>query len=163
MTTKRELLTSFLTEVLRRFDQRYKVVNRLRMATFQQNSRNDRIAIMGERYTYSEVLYRPSMTPQGQRSASSKTRNKPHVFDVFIWLKLNDDDVYEQSSQSTWDDISEDDEGVIPSLESKSYLEDGNGQYIMLKPENLQNHEVVMDSNPLEMAHFMNFQITIKG
>lgn len=169
MTTKRDLLKAFLLDVVQHYDQGYTLEDRLRMATFQQTSRAERIEIMGENYAYGEVLHRPSQTPDGQRSAKSTTRNKPHTFDVFLWHKLDDGDSYEQSSQKLWDDLtyekddSEEDYGVIPSIENKSYFEDSGNQYIVLKPVNIQSHEVVMDNNPLELAHFMNFQVTIKG
>ncbi len=164
MTTKRDLLVAFLRDVLQVHDANYTVTDRLRMATFNQTSRAERIAIMGENYAYAEVLYRPQQTPQGQRSAKSTSRNRHHNFDVFIWYKLDDADDYSQSSQSVWDDIVEADNGVIQELEGKPYLEDNAGnQYVLTKPTELRAHEVVLDNNPFEMAHFMNFQQTVKG
>lgn len=163
MTTKRDLLKAFLLDVVQNYDPDYTLEDRLRMATFNQTSRAERLAIMGKNYAYGEVLHRPSQTPDGQRSAKSTTRNKPHTFDVFLWYKLDDADSYAQSSQKLWDDLTEADDGVIPKVENKSYFEDSGNQYIVLKPVNIQSHEVVMDNNPLELAHFMNFQITIKG
>lgn len=164
MTTKRDLLKAFLLGVVQNYDPNYTLEDRLRMATFNQTSRAERIAIMGENYAYGEVLHRPSQTPQGQRSAKSTTRRKPHTFDVFLWYKLDDADSYSQSSQKLWDDLTyEKENGVIPSIEKKPYFEDSGNQYTVLKPVNIQSHEVVMDNNPLELAHFMNFQVTIKG
>lgn len=164
MKIKRGLLSEFLLGVLHGFDSRFTLEERLRMATFQQTSRAERIEIMGEDYTYGEVLHRPSQTPEGQRSAKSTTRRKPHTYDVFLWLKMEDADLYDNSSQKKWDDISYGENGVIMSLENEPYFTDANSnQYTVNEPVNQQSHEVVMDNSPLELAHFLNFQITVKG
>lgn len=164
MKIKRDLLKDFVATTLQAHDPDYTVVDRLRMATFQQTSRAERIQIMGESYAYAEVLHRPQQTPEGQRSAKSTTRNKHHTYDVFVWYKYEDADSYANSSQKLWDDITYGPGGLIMSLEDKPYLEDGSGnQYTVSNPRNQQSHEVVIDSNPLELAHFMNFQIRIRG
>lgn len=164
MKIKRGLLKDFLEEVLQVHDSDYTIVDRLRMATFQQTSRAERIQVMGEKYAYGEVLYRPISTPEGQRSAGSTSRNRHHDYDVFIWYKYEDDDLYRNSSQKVWDDIMEADDGVIPKIEGKKYLEDTDGnRYTLSKPENIRAHEVVMDNNPLELAHFLNFRVTVRS
>lgn len=164
MKIKRDLLVSFLQGVLQAHDSTYTVEDRLRLSNINQTSRNDRIQIMGENYAYAEVLYRPAMTPEGQRSAKSTTRRAPHDYDIYIWYKYEDADQYANSSQAIWDDITEADDGVKLSIENKPYLTDAsNNQYTIGKPENLVNHEVFVDTNPMELAHFMNFQVTIKG
>lgn len=164
MTTKRTLLRDYLEGVLQGHVASYIVVDRLRMATFRQTSRTERIEIMGEDYAYAEVLYRPSVTPEGQRSAASTSRNRHHNYQVFVWYKLTDDDVYASSSQATWDDIIEADDGVLASLEGKKYLTDAGGnQYVLSKPQNINAPEVIMDTDPLELAHHLNFDINVRG
>lgn len=164
MKIKRSLLKDFLLGVLQGFDASYTLEERLRMDTFKQDSRNDRIALMGENYTYGEVLHRIQPTPEGQRSAKSTTRNRHHTFEVFLWYKYQDADTLAQSSQDTWDDIVEGENGVIKSLEDKPYLQDGSGnQYVLSKPENISSYEVTMDTAPLELAHYLNFQIEVRG
>lgn len=164
MKIKRRLLKEFLLGVLHAFNPDYTLETRLRKATFNQDSRNDRIALMGEDYSYGEVLHRMMPTPEGQRSAGSTSRNRHHNFEVFLWLKYEDGPSLETSSQDTWDDIIESDSGVLQSLENKPYLQDENGnQYVLSKPEDISAYEVVMDTGPLELAHYLNFQIEVRG
>ena len=158
MVKKRGLLKDFLLGVLSSFGQ-YRIEERLRMATFQQTSRAERIELMGEDYTYGEILYRPNVTSEGNRSARSTSRNRDHYYEVYLWLKFKDHDLYESSSQSQWDELVEGDEGVLKSIENTAQL-DG---FTLSKPENIQTHEVVMDNSNLELAHFLTFRIKVRG
>lgn len=164
MVTKRDLLKSFLEGVLQNLEPTYTVADRLRKNVLNQGSRNDRVSVMGENYTYAVIKDIPIPTPSGQRSSASTTRKKRHQFMITVWYRYYDDDQYANSSQKQWDDIYASDSGVIMSIENKKLLEDGGGnQYVLSNPQEISEHIEPMDNNPEDYAHFLQFQVDVRG
>lgn len=163
LTIKRDLLKAFILGVLQNFDTNYTLEDRLRMDLLKQGSRSKRIAIMGENYTYGEVLAAGIEYPQGGRSAKATSQSRDHVFEVHLWRKLEDDDVYANSSQAVWDNIVGDDGGVLEALATEPYFQDSGNTYVIGRPTGVQMSTDLLDNNPLELAHYLTFRITVKG
>lgn len=159
MKDKRDELVSYLTDLLQDIDTDFTVEDRFRIGTFNASNRNARVAIMGDPAKYCEVLY---ITRNPITSTAKSTRRRTiHQFEVNIWYGYHDSDSYEVSSQSTWDDITEGENGVLPSLESKGTFE-GDKLYTIDAIFDDVNAVIALDNTGKELAHYLTFSINIR-
>lgn len=167
MTDKRDVLVSLMETVLQGFDANYVVVDRLRIATLIGANRNSRIEVMGENYTYCEVMYR-SPLGEGIESAGNTRNRRRHGFSVRVWYKYEDNDTYANSSQATWDNIVEGSlvsgaivvgtTGVMETIAKTSLISD----FPLFKPSNASSTEIFMDTdNEKDLAHYLEFNVEV--
>ncbi|MEQ9091789.1 MAG: hypothetical protein RIE52_11905 [Balneola sp.] len=157
MTDKRDALVALMETTLQAFDANYTVTDRLRLATLVGSNRNARVSVMGENYTYCEVMYR-SPLGQGDASAGNTRFRRRHGFSIRIWYKYEDNDVYANSSQATWDNIVESSTGVMETIASTALI----STFPLFKPENASSTEIFMDSqNEKDLAHYLEFNVDV--
>ena len=161
---KRDALKQKLQAVLQAVDANYRVEDRLRKETFA-GDRDARIQLMGEDYTYAEVLGPINVTTaEASRTAKATTHKKRHQFDVIVWLKFDDNEEYANSSQSKWDTLVWDDtNGILNAMENSSQLTDANTDeaFTLSMPTQVLVSEVPMDQQFNEQAHYLNFKIEL--
>lgn len=159
MKDKRDELVSYLTTILQAIDADFVIEDRFREATFNSTNRNSRVAIMGDPAKYCEVLYITRNPITG--TAKSTRRRTIHQFEVNIWYGYKDADTYANSSQKVWDEITEGDAGVLPSLESKGTFE-GDKLYTIDAIFDDVNAVIALDNTGKELAHYLTFSINLR-
>ena len=156
----RQILADKLLEVLKEFDPDYRVEQRLRTATWASSSRSERVAVMGQRSTYCEVLARtPFYT---SKRASNKTPNYNYDYEVNVWHEFKDAQDYGSSSQAKWDKIVASDEGVLISLADYGGESREGIYYYVDEPDSVSISEVPLDAEGKELAHYLTFNITVR-
>lgn len=160
---KRDALKSLIETTLQNYDKRYTVEDRLRRGTMS-GDRAGRTAIMGEHYTYAEVLGPANVTTSDdRRTARGTTYKKVHSFTINVWLKYEDAGNYLDSSRKKWDDAIWDDQaGLLPILENTPQIEKNGVRYTLGAPLEVEAEEKVnLDAQMDELAHYANFRILV--
>lgn len=160
MKEKRDALKAFVETTLQAIDADFNVEDRFREDTFNASNRNARVSIMGSPIKYAEVLYAGRSTFED--SAKSTRRKAGHVFEVSVWYGYKDDATYASSSQATFDTITDGDSGILEAIASKGYFKD-TSVYSIDAVEGVTSQIVAMDNTGKELAHFLGFQVNIRG
>lgn len=137
----------------------WRASDRFRIATFNAESRRDRIAVMGDPTRYVEVLDASTDTEPGELLGDGTPAVRSHTVNVSIWYHYKDSDNYTNSSQSVWDAVINN--GLLRQLSELSHVDDDDGNVIYIsRPLNVQFQEVALSGTGDEFAHSVTFQIT---
>jgi hypothetical protein len=163
MVSKRDSLVAYVSGILNGFDN-FNVADRLRWATFRSDARDERVRIMGDPTAYAEVVW--IGRGEGSQVASlGQEVLEGHLFRINVWYAFKDDDSYAHSSQKTFDDICEGDQGLLYRLRNDVQIpnlsNDGEIMYIYSVGQ-VQVSEVSLDTEGLELAHFLTFTVSIR-
>lgn len=157
---KREAFISFIKEYIHTYLPNYKIENRVRRATLGTFNRQQRIAVMGEKSEYGEVL---SGTPTSESTISNANTSpvvQGHNFIINLWYVYKDDEDYDKSSQKTWDGVFLD--GLIEHLEDANLITYEEEQLFIFEPTDLTDIIVPLESTGKELAHFLSFNIILR-
>lgn len=158
MKATRQALVDLLKPLLVEVDSDYRVEQRFRQATFDSRDRRDRIAVMGDKSTYCEVLYNGRGSKVAQYTNEGKPIQVSYNFGVTIWLGYFDAPDYANSSQALFDTICE--EKILPTLEQTANL--GGAEYnLIFNPESVHISMAPLDSQGEELAHTLSFIIEV--
>ncbi len=159
MVSKREALYNYIINILEAHEPGWKGAQFMREATFKSASRDSRIKVMGSPTKYVEVVWRG--TSPDVESAFGGTHTEGDSFQVNVWYGFKDSDEYEFSSQSRWDEMMRDEEGLLTQLLKDGYMLVDGKPSMFEDLSNIQITEVSLDREGKELAHFASFMITL--
>lgn len=160
MKNKRIALRDWIKSILDEFGT-IRITDRLRRATFDSVSRQERIRIMGEPTFYCEVLW-VGIGDGTQIDSVGNSVLDGHLFRVNLWYKYNDNDNYQASSQSTWDDMLEGENGLLKTIRDADIIPDQSELMYLYQPAEVSVSEVSLDASGDELAHFLTFTLSIR-
>lgn len=149
-------ISSFLTPNL----PNYRIENRVRRATISAFNRQQRIAVMGEKSEYGEVLSGTPTADLTQLNATSNPAVQAHNFIVNLWYAYSDNDDYVLSSQKIWDDNFID--GLIPHIEETNLITYEGERVFIFEPTDVTDIIVPLDGQGKELAHFLSFNLIVR-
>jgi hypothetical protein len=159
MQDKRKALKDWFYTILSEFGT-IRISERLRRATFDSSTRQERLNVMGNPTFYCEILW----TGIGEGTQIDSVGNSVldgHQFRVNLWYEYKDADDYNQSSQALWDNILESDNGLLKTIRDTDIIPDVPIMYLY-QPENVQVNEVSLDNLGKELAHFLTFTLSVR-
>jgi hypothetical protein len=163
MFVARNWLTEFVQETLNGVVPGFNVANRLRRATWDAKTRRQRLAIMGDPTKYAEVLYAGEDSTLAQEDAVGNHTLSAHIFRVNVWYAYVDSEDYSLSSQYTWDNLIEGENGLLTQLRLVDSFSADQDFFQVYNPENVDVFEVSMDNEGVELSHFLSFTIVIRS
>lgn len=157
MIHRRTVLLDKLKEIIDAKIDGFKYADRLRRETFDSYTRQQRVKIMGNPTKYCEVLFAGYDNEQEDTGGNTVLDNS--LFRVNVWFAYRDSDIYEESTQSSFDDLCfNDKDGILPVLDDSNPI----GDVWVMNIAGVEQPVVSLDNEGTELAHFLTFTITLR-
>ena len=168
MTAKRQALTDYCAGILTAHQAGLKAEQRHRRETEMKATRRERIAVMGDPAYYLEVL-ETGPTERTAKDEQGRFLGGIHRFQVTLYLQYADDEDYDNSSQSRFDDMVESTDesaiGLLPALRCLGLetLRAASGEVLRVRQPSADAKDVVpLDEQGTEAAHLLTFTIAVE-
>jgi hypothetical protein len=160
MKSKRQALIDWFTLILKEFGD-VKIEQRLRKATWDARSRQERVEIMGDPTFYCEVLW-TGVGQGNQLDAVGDSILDGHEFLINLWVEYKDSPIYDTSSQKIFDDLCEGEGGLLTTIRDSHQVPNEDEFYYLYEPEAVSLSEVALDREGNELAHFLTFRLSVR-